>query len=176
MHLFALAEISVFSHAVNAFWCDSTSTMFKNMHCNTDARVDCFRFRVYFDLVICRCCCMTSQTNVRSCETQELAGLHRSEPCNSGAYLHSCRSFAVGNAYRLSRRVTFSSRDMHDALATQIRYPLIRSFGFIVSNGTFESFQSFQTDRDTESIRNVNSVALLEVLSDYATIGFILGF
>ncbi|XP_026825861.1 tachykinin-like peptides receptor 86C isoform X2 [Ooceraea biroi] len=46
------------------------------------------RFRVYFELVICKCCCMTGQTDVRNRETQELAALQRSElaPCNSGRF------------------------------------------------------------------------------------------
>ncbi|EFN65593.1 Tachykinin-like peptides receptor 86C [Camponotus floridanus] len=46
------------------------------------------RFRVYFDLVICKCCCVVDRTNVRRRETQELTGLQRSElvPCNSGRF------------------------------------------------------------------------------------------
>lgn len=53
------------------------------------AYIACFRFRVYFELVICKCCCVTGRTDVRSRETQELAGFHRSElmPCNSGEYI-----------------------------------------------------------------------------------------
>jgi len=51
-------------------------------------RINCYRFRVYFELVICKCCCVIDQRNVQTHETQELAGFQRSEliPCNSGKY------------------------------------------------------------------------------------------
>ncbi|XP_025075035.1 tachykinin-like peptides receptor 86C [Pogonomyrmex barbatus] len=49
---------------------------------------NCYRFRVYFELVICKCCCMIDRTNVQTHEIQELAGFQRSDliPCNSGRF------------------------------------------------------------------------------------------
>ncbi|KAM0728524.1 Tachykinin-like peptides receptor 86C [Formica fusca] len=46
------------------------------------------RFRVYFDLVICKCCCVMDRTNVRRRQTQELTGFQRSDilACNSGRF------------------------------------------------------------------------------------------
>ncbi|KYM92273.1 Tachykinin-like peptides receptor 86C [Atta colombica] len=46
------------------------------------------RFRVYFELVICKCCCVIDRRNVQTHETQELAGCQRSEliPCNSSRF------------------------------------------------------------------------------------------
>ncbi|KAG7187568.1 hypothetical protein KM043_016639 [Ampulex compressa] len=46
------------------------------------------RFRVYFQLIICKCCCMLGRTNVRSRQMQELVEVQRSDmmPCNSGRF------------------------------------------------------------------------------------------
>ncbi|XP_029666919.1 tachykinin-like peptides receptor 86C isoform X3 [Formica exsecta] len=46
------------------------------------------RFRVYFDLVICKCCCVMDRTNVRRRQTQELTGFQRSDilAYNSGRF------------------------------------------------------------------------------------------
>lgn len=47
---------------------------------------NCSRFRVYFQLVICKCCRAIGRTNARSREMQELTGFQRSVACNSGEY------------------------------------------------------------------------------------------
>ncbi|XP_066603319.1 tachykinin-like peptides receptor 86C isoform X2 [Prorops nasuta] len=46
------------------------------------------RFRVYFQLIICRCCCAMGRENVRSRQMQELAALQRSDlvRCHSGKF------------------------------------------------------------------------------------------
>ncbi|XP_070161072.1 tachykinin-like peptides receptor 86C isoform X2 [Polyergus mexicanus] len=46
------------------------------------------RFRVYFDLVICKCCCVMDRTNVRRHQMQELTGFPRSDmlACSSGRF------------------------------------------------------------------------------------------
>ncbi|XP_011153764.1 tachykinin-like peptides receptor 86C isoform X2 [Harpegnathos saltator] len=44
------------------------------------------RFRVYFKLVICKCCRAIGRKNTQSHEMQELTGFQRSVACNSGRY------------------------------------------------------------------------------------------
>ncbi|XP_043273113.1 tachykinin-like peptides receptor 86C isoform X2 [Venturia canescens] len=42
------------------------------------------RFRVYFQQIICKCCCMMGRSNMRSRQMQEMAALQRSDIAHSG--------------------------------------------------------------------------------------------
>ncbi|XP_043672319.1 tachykinin-like peptides receptor 86C isoform X1 [Vespula pensylvanica] len=64
------------------------------------------RFRVYFQLIICKCCCALDRTNVNSPQMREFIELHRSdqERCRCGKCslicLESKLNFRLGNETR----------------------------------------------------------------------------
>lgn len=78
--------------------CISKGTIYMKLHTLV---FNCFRFRVYFQLVICKCCRAIGRTNARNREMQDLTGLQRSVACNSGEY--SSFLLARWRQIRLSR-------------------------------------------------------------------------
>ncbi|XP_012230891.1 tachykinin-like peptides receptor 86C [Linepithema humile] len=76
------------------------------------------RFRVYFELVICKCYCLTSRTNVRRHEAQELAGFQRSElvPCNSARFRSTSIKWRQSTAESQVQTFRMNTRTMCEKL------------------------------------------------------------
>ncbi|XP_035731002.1 tachykinin-like peptides receptor 86C [Vespa mandarinia] len=80
------------------------------------------RFRVYFQLIICKCCCALDRTNVNSPQMREFIELHRSdqERCRCGRlqttsirWRHSGGESHI-QTFRMNSRSTYANRSTKD--------------------------------------------------------------
>ncbi|XP_014473500.1 PREDICTED: tachykinin-like peptides receptor 86C [Dinoponera quadriceps] len=77
------------------------------------------RFRVYFQLVICKCCRAIGHTNARSREMQELTGFQRSVACNSGRYKSTSIKWRQSMAESQVHTFRVNSRTMCEKLQSK---------------------------------------------------------